>query len=173
MLFVALSVISGAAIGQESEKPWRQFELAGKVVTVAPELGEAGVRSYEVLAEEAGLAVARLSVNRNGVLSDAWKTDLDNDGNPEIVVVVGQLKGGNTGSADIHEWDGHKFASVRATQKIASEGAAYDGHDQYHIVDGKLVREFPRFTSSGGSKVPSGEKARYQYDMQSGQWISL
>lgn len=173
LALVMVACIGSATVMAEQEtKPWRQFEVMGKRVTVEPELNEAGVRSYEVLAEEAGLAVARLSVNRNGVLSDAWKTDLDNDGNPEIVVIVGQLQGSNKGSADIHEWDGYKFASERAAQRISSEGAAYDGHDQYRIENGKLLREFPRFTNTGTSKVPSGEKALYQYDMQSGQWMS-
>ncbi len=176
LLVPALALLSlscgSTVMADEAATPWRQFVVMGKRVTVGPELNEGGVRSYEILAEEGGLAAARLSVNRNGVLSDAWKTDLDKDGNPEIVVIVGQLQGSNAGSADIHEWDGYKFASVRATQKIGSEGTAYDGHDQYKIENGKLVREFPRFTNNGGTKVPNGEKAKYQYDMQSGQWMS-
>jgi hypothetical protein len=172
-LIVIFSSMGSLVFAEQTTAPWRQFDMMGKVVTVEPELGEKGVRSYEVLAAENGLATARLSVNRNGVLSDTWKTDLDSDGNPEIVVIVGQLGGGNAGSADIHEWDGHKFASVRAMQKIDSEGAAYDGHDQYKIVNGNLLREFPRFRSNEGRKVPSGGRASFRYDMKSGQWISL
>ena len=172
-LIILLAGITAPILAAETAAPWRQFDLAGKVATIQAEVGEKGLRSYEVLVEENGLAAARLSVNRNGVLSEAWKTDLDADGNPEIVVVVGQLGGGNAGSADIHEWDGHKFASVRAIQTIASEQPAYDGHDQYKIVGGKLVREFPRFRDNNGSKVPTGDKASFRYDMSSGQWISL
>ena len=173
LLIVTIGVIC-ASLGATADgpAPWRSFDLAGKTVSIQPDVDSKGLRSYEILVEENGLAVARLSVNRNGVLSNAWKTDLDADGNPEIVVAVVQLAGTNEGSADIHEWDGYKFLSERTSQKISGEKSRYAGHDQYDLRDGILTREFPRFNLQNGAQVPSSEKARYRFDMQAGRWIA-
>ena len=179
MRLSALFLMSGLAspmisIAEESgDSPaWRQFEFDDKTISVSADTDAEGKRSYEVLAEQTGLAVARLSVNRDGVLSDAWKTDLDQDGSPEVVVAVGQLNGTNNGTVDIHEWDGHKFVSTRGQDRIPSAQAFYDGHDQFSFTDGQLVREFPRFRDEGGARVPAGETASYVYQMSSGQWVA-
>lgn len=149
---------------------WRQFNINGNTVSINSEGNPDGKRSYEVLAENDGLAVARLSVNRNGVLSDAWKADLDGNGAPEIIVAVGQLDGSNQGSVDVHEWDGYKFISKRLPQAIPSEKGAYFGHDQFKLENGQLIREFPRFKDESDGQIPSGEKARYRFDMQVFGW---
>ena len=159
------------AAEEDAATAWRQFEIAGKTISVNPDADGDGKRSYEVLVEEAGLAVARLSVNRNGVLSDAWKTDLDNDGNPELVIAVGQLDGMNRGAVDIHEWDGYKFVSERGPDKPVGE-TSYEGHDQFSLKAGQLIREFPKFRDEGGARVPAGESASYRYDMATSQWIA-
>lgn len=176
VLPMAVGSVLGSAEARAAEEnagtAWRQFEIDGKTMSVRPDSNADGTRSYEVLAEDNGLVMSRLLVNRNGVLSNAWKTDLDGDGSPEVVVAVSQINGTNEGAVDIHEWDGYKFASVRAPKKIAAEKDSYDGHDQFDFAAGKLRREFPRFTRSGDNRVPTGDTASYQFDMQSGQWIT-
>ncbi|MGR8947966.1 MAG: hypothetical protein ACU84Q_07960 [Gammaproteobacteria bacterium] len=173
---IALLIVVGgpSAVADEGQpsSAWRAFEFQGKTVSVRPENNADGTSSYEVLAEEGGLVMARLLVNRNGVLSDAWKTDLDGDGSPELVVAIGQLNGTNQGAVDIHEWDGYKFDSVRVPLDIAAEKNSYDGHDQFKLTAGKLRREFPRFIEAEGNRVPSGDKASYHFDMQSSRWIA-
>ena len=167
----ALFTSTGNTQEADAAAAWRQFEIAGKLFSVNPDSDGDGKRSYEVLVEEGGLAVARLSVNRNGVLSDAWQTDLDNDGNPEIIVAVGQLNGMSRGAADVHEWDGYKFVSRRGPDNVAAE-PSYDGHDQFALKAGQLMREFPKFRDEGGARVPAGETASYRYDMATSQWIA-
>ena len=167
-------MVSGITVAQEADPAaaWRQFEIDGKLISVNPDADGDGKRSYEVLAEQDGLAVARLSVNRDGILSNAWKADLDKDGDPEVVVAIGQLDGTNKGGVDIHEWDGYKFVSAKGQARIPAEQANYDGHDQFRLADGQLIREFPRFRDEGGSRVPAGETASYRYDMASGHWVA-
>ena len=173
-LMVGLALNTGIASAAEEvpDSAWRQFDIDGKTMSVRPDSNADGTRSYEVLAEDNGLVMSRLLVNRNGVLSNAWKTDLDGDGSPEVVVAISQLNGTNEGAVDIHEWDGYKFDSVQAPRKIAAEKSVYDGHDQFEFAAGKLRRAFPRFTQAGENRVPTGETASYQFDMQSGQWIA-
>ena len=172
LVFTCMAISLQAQDAQQASA-WRQFEFDGKVISVNADTGIDGEGGYEILAEQNGLAVARLSVNRVGIMSDAWKTDLDKDGNFEVVVATGQLNGTNKGGVDIHEWDGYKFVSTRSRERIDAERASYDGHDQYKLVDGQLIREFPRFQNDAGTWVPSGETARYRYDMSSGEWTKL
>ena len=174
LVWMILLMMSGITAAQEANPAgaWRQFEIDGKLISVNPDADGDGKRSYEVLAEQDGLAVARLSVNRDGILSDAWKADLDKDGDPEVVVAIGQLDGTNKGGVDIHEWDGYKFVSAKGQARIPAEQANYDGHDQFKLADGQLIREFPRFRDEGGSRVPAGETASYRYDMASGHWVA-
>ena len=168
-IFLVAPLVCAAEEPSESTA-WRQFDIDGKTISVNPDADGDGKRSYEVLAEQGGLTVARLSVNRDGILSNAWKTDLDKDGAPEVVVAVGQLNGTNNGGVDIHEWDGYKFVSTKGQARIDAERGSYDGHDQYKLADGQLIREFPRFKTEGDARVPTGDTASYRYDMSSGGW---
>lgn len=164
-LFVCCYAISGYA---ESAAAWRTFEFAGKMAFVIA--GSDSNQGYELLVEENTLALARMEVNQQGVLNDAWRADLDSDGNPEIIVAIGQLKGTNLGWVDIHEWDGHKFSSVRVNHQLPIGDEEYSGHDQFSVSNGNLMREIPQFKLAGDSTVPTGKKLLYRYDMHANQW---
>ena len=160
-------VAAGAAAGSFT------FEREGLAIEVGvrePGYGES--RSYQIAVSDALRVLARLEVNRDGLVTDAWLTDLDRDGHFEIVVATGQLDGTDKGAVDIHEWRDFRFETWRTAPLAPAEAAGYRGNDQIRLENGQLRREFPVFTdaSAGQRPLPTGEMARFEYDAAAMRW---
>jgi hypothetical protein len=112
----------------------------------------------------------RLEVNRDGLVTDAWMTDLDRDGAFEIVVATVELGGANVGTVDIHEWRDFRFDSTKTSDLVSAQRTGYRGNDQFKVVDGELRRSYPVFAIQGGSPVPTGETAKFRYLYATGVW---
>ena len=119
----------------------------------------------------AGLrTLARLEVNRDGMVTDAWITDLDDDGAFEIVVATAQLAGTEIGAADVHEWQGFHFNSTKTGDLGADQRPDYRGNDQFTVTGGRLRRAYPIFADSDGTAVPTGALAEFEYRFGENRW---
>jgi len=148
-----------------------EFEQNGlNVVVVGKDAEYDDSRSYQVIVSDELRTLVRLEVNRDGLVTDAWLTDLDGDGNFEIVVATGQLAGQDVGAVDVHEWQDFRFASSKPAQLTATELVGYYGNDQYTIAGGRLQRSYPMFSESDGVRVPTGSLARFEYNYDEDRW---
>ncbi|MDA0821605.1 MAG: hypothetical protein O3C28_04175 [Proteobacteria bacterium] len=150
-----------------------QFEADKLVISVTTSDAEyEDTRSYQVAVANDIRTLSRVDVNRDGVVTNAWLTDLDNDDAFEIVVSVSQLGGGNIGAADIHEWNGFRFDSSRVARLSGAQEIGYQGYDQFEIVNGRLTRSFPRFEDKDGSRTPSGQMSNFEYRFKEQRWVA-
>lgn len=140
------------------------------VVVVGKDAEYDDARSYQIVVSDALLTLVRLEVNRDGLVTDAWLTDLDRDGRFEIVVATGQLDGADVGAVDVHEWQEFRFVSSTPKQLAASELVGYNGNDQYTIAGGRLQRSYPMFSETDGIRVPTGSMARFEYQYPEDRW---
>ena len=127
-------------------------------------------RSYQVVVTDELHTLARLEVNRDGLVTDAWLTDLDDDGMFEIVVATGQLAGADVSAVDVHEWRDFRFVSSKPAKLTTTESVGYHGNDQYTIAGGRLLRSYPMFSESDGVQVPTGTLARFEYHYAEDRW---
>ena len=81
------------------------------------------------------------AVEREGIITDAWNMDMDNDGNPEIYV---ELKTAQTkGDLNVFEYSRGNFQKISFPGLPSKLKKLYGGNDKYFIKEGELFRSFP------------------------------
>lgn len=170
---VVILLLLGAVAASADQPSSYEFSKDGLSINVVPvESDFDDSRAYQVVVENELRTFSRLQVNRDGIVSDAWLTDLDGDGAFEVIVATSQLGGGDNGALDIHEWDNFQFESTIA--KLPAD-VGYAGNDQFALENGRLTRAFPVFGGANGGNVrlPSGEMARFVYDFGAKKWLRI
>lgn len=105
----------------------------------------------------------------DGAIVDVFNTDMDADGNPEIII---QAKSSDTTKhVNIYAFE---FNNNRANEisfpSLKSSKANYRGQDNFYIQEGKLIREFPSYTGSGKDAKPTGGKYKLQYTLSGNEF---
>lgn len=99
------------------------------------------------------------SENINGRLQEVFNTDMDADGNPEVLVYF--TKNDEYESAEIlcFEFTGKILGKIKFPDLSAKTKKQYHGLDKFYVKDGKLFREFNFFEEADKeSKNPTGKK---------------
>lgn len=81
------------------------------------------------------------AVEREGLITDAWNMDMDNDGNPEIYVELKTAQ--NKGDLNVFEYSRGNFQKISFPGLPSKLKKVYDGNDKYFIKEGELFRSFP------------------------------
>lgn len=82
-----------------------------------------------------------LSNERNGIITDAWNMDLDNDGNPEIYIEL--LSKENVLDLNVYEYTGNGFQKINFPPLSSRIKKNYTGKDKFFMKNGDLFRSFP------------------------------
>ncbi len=95
------ALVAVAGLASAAGREVHTFERAGLTIVVASSESEfSESRAYQVVVSDALRTLSRLEVNRDGVIADAWITDLDRDGAFEIIVATDLLAGEDRGAVD-------------------------------------------------------------------------
>lgn len=86
------------------------------------------------------------SVERSGIITDAWNMDLDNDGNPELYVELLSKK--NVKDLNVYEYSSGNFNKISFPALSAKAKKTYGGNDRFSIKNGELFRSFPIVNST-------------------------
>ena len=97
-----------------------------------------------------------LSVERKGVITDAWNMDLDNDGNPELYIELQSKK--NVKDLNVYEYTRGGFQKINFPSLTSSMKKHYGGNDKFMIKNGDLFRSFPIVNSSDTTQKSGGTK---------------
>jgi len=82
-----------------------------------------------------------ISVEREGIVKDAWNMDMDNDGNPELYIEL--LKNQNQKDLNVFEYSRGSFRRISFPSVPDRLKKIYGGNDKFSIKDGELYRSFP------------------------------
>lgn len=99
------------------------------------------------------------SDNINGRLQEVFNTDMDADGNPEVIVYY--TKNDKYESAEIlcYEFTGKNISKIKFPDLSSKTKKQYRGLDKFYVKEGKLFREFNLFEEADQeSKNPIGKK---------------
>ncbi len=80
-----------------------------------------------------------ISLERKGVIKDAWNMDLDNDGNPELYMQFIVRK--NVNDVNVYEFTNNNFNKISFPSINSVKG--YKGNDQFFVKNGELFRSVP------------------------------
>ncbi len=100
----------------------------------------------------------------DGKIIDVYNTDMDADGNPEILIEAASTD--TTKYINIYAFE---FNDNKARQidfpSLKSSKANYRGKDNFYIQEGKLIREFPSYLGKGKEAKPTGGKFKLEYGL--------
>ncbi len=82
-----------------------------------------------------------VSVEREGIIRDAWNMDMDNDGNPELYIELMTNK--NQLDLNVFEFSGGDFRRIRFPSLPDRLKKVYSGNDRFTMKEGDLYRSFP------------------------------
>ncbi len=82
-----------------------------------------------------------IAVEREGVITEAWNMDMDNDGNPEIYIQYVAHK--NVTNLQVYEFVGNGFDKINFPGLKESLKKAYKGGDKFFVKNGDLFRSVP------------------------------
>lgn len=121
-----------------------------------------------------GLAIDNTPIVRSidGQVVRADVADLNADGSPEIYVVIRSAGSGSYGSLVAFSANKRKslsdiFMAPLTEHPTAAKG--YMGHDEFAVVERRLVRRFPVYRANDTNSAPSGGERRLQYKLTQGE----
>ena len=170
-----LAPAAAAAIPAVSVAFDRQLELNGIGFHVTSPNVAAG---NAVSVAPAGLEIdnSPFTTDADGAVTGAEVADLDADGSPEVYVYVTSTDDAERGSVVAFSANKRKSLSSIYLPPIADTPAAakgYQGHDDFAVVEGSLVRRFPIYAGEGVGAAPTGKTRQLQYKLVPGEagWL--
>ena len=103
----------------------------------------------------------------DGAIIDVYNSDMDLDGNPEILI---QAKGKDTTNYTTiyaFEFTNGKADKLDFPKLTSSQKKGYRGDDNFYITQGKLMREFPIYDGNTKDAKPTGAKRVLEYGLRS------
>ncbi|MGV8879719.1 MAG: hypothetical protein ACOH2A_11885 [Sphingobacteriaceae bacterium] len=149
-----------------------------KVIEVKPGLifdilswgrGSSSIGAFMILRSDSiSMKYTTTTGDLDGTIVDVINTDLDVDGNPEIII---QAKASDsTVYAEVYAYefnDRNDQAQKLTFPKLnSSQAKGYRGNDRFFMEEGKLMREFPLFESDDKDAKPTAEKRLLRYGLR-------
>lgn len=119
---------------------------------------------------------SEITAELDGIAYKAELADLDGNGWPEIYIYVSSAGSGSYGSLAAYAVNNGKSVTpiylpeMEHTPEVI-EG--YMGHDEFAVVENRLVRHFPVYKEGDNNASPSGGTRQIQYRLEPGEagWI--
>ncbi|MEH6591928.1 MAG: hypothetical protein V7746_16825 [Halioglobus sp.] len=113
-----------------------------------------------------------LVLELDGTAYLAELADLDSNGWPELYVYSSSAGSGSYGSLTAFAVNGGKSATPVYLPPINTDPAAsegYQGHDEFRVVENRLVRRYPVYRDTDTNAAPSGGTRQLQYRLVAGE----
>jgi hypothetical protein len=128
--------------------------------------GAGNESSYMILhSDSTGKKYTITSDDLDGTITDVYNSDMDLDGNPELIIQAKGKDSINFTHIYAYEFKGNN-AQKLSFPKLQSSKKNYRGNDNFYISEGKLIREFPSYTTNGSDGKPTGGKYKFEYGLQ-------
>jgi hypothetical protein len=108
----------------------------------------------------------------DGAAHTAEVADLDANGWPEIYVYVSSAGSGSYGSLVAYAVNMGKFITPIYLPPLTDQGAVsagYMGHDNFAVVESRLIQRFPVYRKGDTNSAPTGGMRQLQYRLVAGE----
>ena len=116
-----------------------------------------------------GMFITGLLQPRDGSIVGFWVNDFAHDGKPEVIVAMRSSGSGVYGSLDIFRYTNHALQRIPVNLE-SSNGAGYEGHDEFTVEHGVLYRSYPVYRPGDCNAEPTGGTRKYRYDFKKSKW---
>ncbi|MEX8546938.1 MAG: FG-GAP repeat domain-containing protein [Mucilaginibacter sp.] len=102
----------------------------------------------------------------DGAITDVYNTDMDMDGNPEILIQTKAKDSTQHMQIEAFEYKDNRAQKLNFPKLTSSQKKGYRGEDQFYIKEGTLMRQFPVYDGSGADAKPTGQKRVLEYGIR-------
>lgn len=102
----------------------------------------------------------------DGAITDVYNTDMDMDGNPEILIEAKTKDSTKHTQVYAFEYNNNKAQKLDFPKLTSSQRKGYRGEDQFYLKEGVLMRGFPVFDGSGADAKATGTKRVLAYGIR-------
>jgi len=102
----------------------------------------------------------------DGAITDVFNSDMDVDGNPELLVEAKAKDTIDYTTIYAYEFNDNKAQKLDFPKLTTSQKEGYRGADNFYMKDGKLIREFPVYNGNSSTAKPTGQKRVLQYNLR-------
>jgi hypothetical protein len=133
--------------------------------------GSTETGSFEILhSDSLGMKYTTTTGDLDGSIIDVYNTDMDMDGNPEILI---QAKANDTSNYAViyaFEFANDKADKLDFPKLNKSQKKGYRGGDNFFVQDGNFMRQFPIYDGNGKDAKPTGQKRLLQYGLRDNEF---
>ena len=153
----------------------RTLALQGVTFTVTCD-NDSSINQLSIV--PAGLEIDNAAITQDvdGTVVGAEVADLDANGSPELYVYVRSAGSGSYGSLVAYAANNRKSLSGISLPPVADNGTiakGYMGHDEFAVVEHRLVQRFPVYLDGDTNAKPTGGTRQIQYRLVPGEagWL--
>ena len=100
-----------------------------------------------------------------GKIVDVYNSDMDVDGNPEIIIQTAVPDTNHYTVMHAFEFNDNNANKLEFPKLTESQRNGYRGGDNFYIAEGKLIREFPIYDANNSAAKLTGAKRKLEYDL--------
>lgn len=131
--------------------------------------GSKDVGSFMILqSDSSAMKYVTTTGDLEGAIIDAYNSDMDTDGNPEILI---EAKARDTTVYEkvyAFEFNDGRAQKLDFPKLTSSQKKGYRGGDNFFIREGKLMREFPIYDANDKTAKQTGAKRLIEYNLRGG-----
>lgn len=129
--------------------------------------GSTTAGSYLILhSDSSGKKYTTTTGDLDGNIVDVYNSDMDLDGNPEILIQAKAKDTTNYATIYAFEFNNSKANKLDFPKLTSSQRKGYHGDDNFYIKEGKFMREFPIYDGNGKDAKPTGQKRILEYGLR-------
>ena len=160
------SAWAGAAFNKTLQLQWISFHVQSS--------GQGSEQQLTITTSGARPPIKPIHQSVNGQVIGAEVADLNSNGLPEIYVFVQGAGSGSYGELVAYAvMKGSELSPITLPELTGANAQAYQGHDQFQVVEGCLVRRFPISKSGDSNAKATGGQRQICYKLNAGEagWI--
>jgi hypothetical protein len=133
--------------------------------------GSSAIGSFLILhSDSADMKYTTTTGDLEGAIVDVYNSDMDLDGNPEILIQAKATDTANYAIIYAFEFTNGKAQKLDFPKLTSKQKEGYRGSDNFYIQDGKFMREFPIYDGNGKNAKPTGQKRLLQYGLRDNEF---
>jgi hypothetical protein len=129
--------------------------------------GSTQIGAFLILhSDSAGMEYTTTTGDLEGTITDVYNADMDQDGNPEILITANAADTVHFTNVYPFEFNGSQARKLDFPKLTRKQAKGYRGKDNFYIKEGKFIREFPIFEGEGSAAKPGIARRVLEYGLR-------
>lgn len=127
--------------------------------------GSGSQRSLAIVVEREEQPPVRIDEVIEGIVTSSMVTDLNSNKKPELLVFVSGSGSGSYGKVYGYEFERKYWGEITMPDLTPELQKDYMGHDEFRVLNNRLVRTFPIYLETDPNCCPTGGKRTIVYTL--------